>query len=237
MVSVVIPAFNEEKTIAKVLDSLEKQSLNEKFEVILVDNNSNDKTVRVARNFGRKFNLRIISELRRGRGTARATGFAKAGGEIIFSTDADTILPERWLETGLKYFENPQVVGVTGPWEIKDLGGHKEFFLNHFQEVCSVYPAILILGCPWLTGFNFAVRKKAYLKSGGFNPDLNAHEDIDLTLRLRKLGKIIYAWDLKPITSGRRFKKGLRRGFWTYQKEWLKKNILGDKQVFLEDAR
>src|SRR3989338_1899751 len=91
-VSVVIPAFNEEKYIENTLFSLLKseQKTHLDYEVILVDNNSFDRTAEIAQKFTGRMNLRIIKETRQGRGIARARGFEEAKGAIILSADADT---------------------------------------------------------------------------------------------------------------------------------------------------
>ena len=235
-VSVVIPAYNEEKNIGKSLKSLSQQETDKGFEVVVVDNNSTDGTAKVASGFTGKLNMRVIKELKKGRGAARARGYKEAKGDIIFSTDADTIVAKDWLENGLKYFNDRKVVGITGPWRVNDVAGFAKFFLNHFQEILSVYPAMLIFGHPWLTGFNLAVRRPAYEKCGGFDADLNAYEDIDLTMRLRKFGKIKYAWKMKVVTSGRRYKKGILHGLWDYQKLTIQ-HFFSKKMVYLEDDR
>ena len=74
MVSIVIPAYNEEKLIGKCLSSLVKQDIGEKIEVILVNNSSTDGTVLKARNYLTKLPLKIITEKKKGRGIARERG-------------------------------------------------------------------------------------------------------------------------------------------------------------------
>lgn len=86
-VSVVIPAYNEERYLAACLTSLQKQTL-KNFETIVVDNNSTDKTAEIARRFGAK----VVKELKQGIIPARERGFREAKAEIIARTDADTIV-------------------------------------------------------------------------------------------------------------------------------------------------
>lgn len=75
----------------------------------------------------------------------------------------------------------------------------------------------LLYGHCWLSGFSFAIRKSAYQNSGGFDPDLNAQEDIDLSFRVSKLGKIKLVTDTPVLFSGRRFKdQGLVGGIGDY---------------------
>lgn len=238
-VSVVIPAYNEEESIAKTLRSLEKQDYDGKWEVIVVDNNSTDKTSAEAKKFSKKLNLRVILEKKKGRGNARATGAKEAKGNFIFYTDADARVPKNWISGMLKYFDNPKVVAVTGPWEIKDLGNSVwvEFLNSYIVQEVAVLPYTLVTGMHWLTGFHMAIRKEAYEKSGGFDPELNAHEDIDISERLRKIGKIAYAKDIVVEQSGRRFKNGILRGLWDYELEGIKYFLLGKKDILLADRR
>ena len=66
-VTIVIPAFNEEKYLASCLDSLVNQKTNLKYEVIVVDNNSTDRTAKIASSFKNRMNIRVIFEKKQGR--------------------------------------------------------------------------------------------------------------------------------------------------------------------------
>ena len=227
MVSVVIPAYNEEKSIGSCLKAFTRQLAITPFEIVLVDNNSTDNTVEIASKFLTKLDLKIVSAKKQGRGAARVAGFKVAKGEIILSTDADTIIPRDWIANYLKHFENPKIVAVTGPWKIKSKSKVRNFTAYHFQR--------LSLAC--LTGLNFGIRKAVYKKSGGFDVTLNAQEDIELTPRVRKLGKIMYAKDVAVLTSARRYRKGLLKGLWDYQKASIYTFLLKDKTKTLPDVR
>jgi glycosyltransferase involved in cell wall biosynthesis len=236
-VSVVIPAYNEEKFIAKTLDSLVAQKIKSTFEVIVVDNNSTDDTSKIVKKYSKKLNLHLVHEPKKGRGTARSKGASLAKGEVILCADADTIYPKNWIETALKYFENPKVVAITGPWKAQGVSKKMDVFLDVGQEITSVVPSQFFLGHPWLTGFNMAVRSDAYHKCGGFNSKINSQEDLDLTFRIRKLGKIVYARDMVVTTSNRRFKDGLVKGFWGYEKSAIDYFVLGKDNPHLDDKR
>lgn len=236
MISVVVPAYNEEDSIGSCLNSLVKQKTKEKFEVIVVDNNSTDKTVKIAKTFAKKLDLKIIKESRQGRGAARATGFSKAEGEIVLSLDSDTFAPFDWIEKMTSGFKERGVVAVTGPWKALDLPFLSRVFVNNFQEIFNL-PFRILFGAYWLTGLNFGIRKKIYERAGGFNRNLNAHEDIDLSLRIRRFGKIKYSKAICVLTSGRRYKDGIVSGLWSYQKPGLKLFLLGERSIKLEDRR
>ncbi len=227
MFSVVIPAFNEEKTISKCLDSLVSQKTKIPFEVIVVDNNSSDRTKEVARRYraklnppNRRINLKVITERKKGRGAARAAGFKKTKGEIIFSTDADTQVPENWLEKLSAYFENKNLVAVTGPVRIKNCGWFFDFFYNVFEPILS-FLYRLIFGCFLFVGSNSAIRKNSYLKTNGFDLELTNMEDVDLGFQLKKIGKVEFAKNVSVITSERRFKNKPLKGVFFYFKEFF----------------
>src|SRR4029077_2365310 len=91
-VSVVVPAYNEEKNLPLALASLLNQELKD-FELIVVDNGSTDETPVIAKKLG----ARVIGENRRGVAHARQAGFLSSKGGIIATTDADTVVPPDWL--------------------------------------------------------------------------------------------------------------------------------------------
>lgn len=215
MISVIIPAYNEEKLIADCLNGLVLQQTDKKFEVILVDNNSTDKTRLIAEKYKDKMDLKIITETKKGRGAARAAGFKKAKGNIFFSTDADTIVPPNWIDKFCEALEKSSAVALTGTLKVEDVTGFKKTLINNLSEpYMTSYRAIF--KHYWLSGFSFAIYKAIYEKSGGFNPELTSQEDTDLAFRVSKLGKIKLIKDTPVIFSARRFKNGLVSGFLPY---------------------
>lgn len=236
MFSVVIPAYNEEKTISKCLAALVAQKTSQKFEVIVVDNNSTDKTKKVAQNYKNKLDLHVILEKKKGRGAARYRGFKTAKGEIILSTDADTTVPPNWIEKITQPFADKSIVAVTSPFRINDCSLVINTFFNLFQPSLMFFYR-LVSGHFWLSGFNFAIRKSAYEKSGGFNPALDVQEDIDLSFKVAKLGKIIFLNNLPVVCSGRRFKNKPFQESMIYIKTFIDYFLFKKKDVFLSDIR
>ncbi len=235
-VSIVIPAYNEEKYIGRTLFSLLKseQKTDISYEVILVDNNSTDKTVEVAKKFQSGVDLRLIHERRQGRGVARARGFKEARGEIILSADADTIFYSGWIETLTKELKGG-TVGVTTSCKINDASPLTNWTLNFFQPKLMVIYR-MFTGHFWLSGFSSGILKSVYEKSGGFDTSLQAQEDLDLSFRVAKLGKIKFI--NKPVTfSGRRFQQGIWFGFFEYVKTFIEAFILKKKSVYLDNVR
>lgn len=236
MISVIIPAYNEEKSISSCLESLANQKTHRKFEVVLVDNNSTDNTVRIAKSFTDRLNLRIVPEEKRGRGAARSTGFKNAQGDVLFSTDADTVLPENWVETFFTKLTKSNSVAVTSNNRINDCKKTTNTVYNALQPIFMRGYRVL-LGHYWLSGFSFAMYKDVYEKSGGFKNDLIAQEDIDLSFRVRRLGNIQYVSELPVTLSGRRYKNGLMKGFLQHQSTFVETFLLRRKNVVLPDIR
>lgn len=215
MVSIVIPAFNEEKILKTLLDSLVAQKTTVQFEVILVDNNSTDSTRAIADLYVAKLPLRIITEKKKGRSPARRAGFEAANGEIILSTDADTKLPENWIEAMSAYFNNHSIEAISGICRVDDLGMIRNAVFNSIQPI-SMKIYRLIFGHYWLSGFNFGIRKKIYAQSGGFNPEINAQEDVELSFRVSKFCAITFISHPVVLFSGRRFQHGMIKGLLDY---------------------
>ncbi|MSR87118.1 glycosyltransferase [Candidatus Peribacteria bacterium] len=236
-VTVVIPAFNEEEHIAACLEAFTRQQTSIPFDIILVDNCSNDRTSEVAQTFASRLPLKIIHEGKKGRGAARARGFAEATGSIILSTDADTIVPPNWVTAFAGALMLRQdVVAVTGRPMLTEFSWWKNAVFNTIVPLCIVINGFFFRNVG-LSGFSFAVRKSAYDQAGGFDAEADAYEDLDLANRVRKIGKIVYLAHPAVIFSGRRFKHGLIRGLFEYWHTFFHKFILRKRRVILSDVK
>lgn len=203
--SIVIPAYNEERFIGFCLQSLLDQDFpKERYEIIVVDNGSTDKTVQIAKSFG----VRVLFEPKKGTVFARQKGSKIARGEIIVSFDADSEAPPDWLskiEHNFRHF--PRSIAVAGfYWEPGVPLFSKiyiEFFLRGLNFLSSK-----IFGHPLLvSATNFAFKKGAFLSCGGYPLDGGRPADQHLFLkRLKKLGRIIFDPTLMVATSSRRIK-------------------------------
>ncbi|MBI2118358.1 MAG: glycosyltransferase [Elusimicrobia bacterium] len=123
-VSIVIPAKNEAATIGTLLEALQQVTKNIKqheFEIIVVDDHSNDKTVEIAKNYGIKI---ITNQRRSGKGNALRTGFEISKGEIILMLDADGSHKANEIPSFLKPFEDSEVGLVVGS---RATGGSEEY--------------------------------------------------------------------------------------------------------------
>jgi len=216
-VSVVIPALNEQAEIGRCLESLGRQTYQD-FEVIVVDNGSTDDTALIAESFG----VRVVTESRRGIAPARQAGFEAAQGAIIASTDADTVVPHDWVERIEEAFrEHPEAVAVFGPFRYRSDSAPRPF-VNRIIPYCSSGLAVgqrvtFRLGFPHFPGSNFAVRRDAFFEVGGFRSPTSGRlysywEDVQLGLKLNRIGEVCYLPDLVVTASARKlrsFKKNV----------------------------
>ncbi|NTU73311.1 glycosyltransferase [Candidatus Roizmanbacteria bacterium] len=199
-ISVVIPVYNEEKYITPCLESLMKQREHIE-EIIVVDNNSTDKSMEIAS----KFPVTIVKEPIQGIITARNKGFDEAKGSIIVRTDADTRAPVDWTAKIKRHFKDLSVDAVTGPFKFYDFPLSSTLYSNIYTSVLR-----MILGHYILTGFNMAIRKTLWdrIKNTVCMDNSAVHEDIDLALHIvREKGTIVYDPNLMVEISSRRLKR------------------------------
>lgn len=236
MISVVIPAYNEEKALGRCLGSLVQQHTSFPYEIIVVDNNSTDTTRHVAQSFRKKLRIRLVHERKKGRGAARCAGFGKAKGEIILSTDADAVVPPNWVEILATTFLTKSCVAVTGTSKVED----SSLFVNHAYNVIQPMSMIvyrLFFGHYWLSGFNFGIRRDIYMQSGGFDANLNVIEDIDLSFRVAQHGRILFLPTLPVVVSGRRYSGGFLCGALPYVSTFYRYYVRKKKDIILSDVR
>jgi glycosyltransferase involved in cell wall biosynthesis len=201
--SVVIPCYNEADFIADTLRSLEAQDTTEKYEVIVVDNNCTDETIKIAKKYG----ARIVSERQPGICAARQAGTEAARGEIIISTDADTIFSPSWLtDIDNEFKSDRQLVAVGGPVRYFD-GPWWGKVYTHFLFGGS-YAYSLITGHPfYVTATNFAFKKTAWT---GYNIMITqGGDELYLLHRLREQGRVRFNNSNSTYTSARRLSRGL----------------------------
>jgi len=182
-VSLVIPAYNEERYLKAALDSIAKQTVMPD-EVIVVDNNSTDGTVALAKSF--PF-VRVIDEKRQGVGYASHEGFLAAKNDLIARIDADSILEPNWIETAKQYFElHDDVAAITGKCYFYDFPFRRGFSAYHafFQH----YLQRTIAGTTVLWASNMVIRKPVWDKVVANQPIPSIHEDADMSLKLKHAG-------------------------------------------------
>lgn len=204
-VTVVIPALNEADRIGACLQALTRQDYKGKLEIIVVDNGSADRTVDIASSYG----VKVLSEKTPGVVMARVKGFSKVRGDVILSTDADTIVPEDWVSTYAARFEDPKTDAVIGQFTYYDAKAIKERIGAALTPLG--FKADEIFGGHF-SGCNFGIRKSVYEDCGGFDTGLHYGEDFGLTGRVRNSGyRTTIAREIVVATSARQFSRHFRK--------------------------
>ena len=225
--SIVIPAYNEEKYIATCLESI-VQNGNDVAEIIVVDNNSTDRTAAVA---GRFPKVRVVREPIKGTSSARQRGFVESTGELVAFVDADSRMPQGWVQNVRATFgKDSKLVCLSGPYVYDELSP----LTNFLFKILWIWPSVPVY---WLTGYmiwggNFALRRDALAAIGGFNTGIVFYGDeADLGRRLSKVGKVRFSTSLIMYSSPRRFRKEgivavpLRYGLNMFSQIFLRKTI------------
>ncbi len=200
-VSVVIPALNEEQYIERTLQSIAAQKFKGSFEIIVSDGNSDDRTVEIAR----KYTSNIIIEPTRTIAAGRQTGTRIALGKIVAYTDADTQVPQDWLENLAGPFRDSKVVAVTGKPVPLERDMLTELFTNLVMDPLA--KLLCFFQLPYVYGGNMALRREVFEKIGGFNTSLVTAEDMDIINRAKKHGRIFYNPKAVVYFSMRRIRK------------------------------
>jgi glycosyltransferase involved in cell wall biosynthesis len=203
-VSVVIPAYNEEKYLEECLQSILDQT-DKPDEIIVVDNNCTDKTVEIAK----KYNARVVTEAIQGMIPARNKGYDCAKYEIIARTDSDTHVPKNWIELIKENFaKDKDLLGLSGPASFYNFPISDK--LQHSQWENKAIFAIIKsrIGHDTLYGPNIAIRKSAWekVRNEVCLDDKAVHEDTDLAIHLGRIGKIRIDPKLIVRTSFRRYR-------------------------------
>lgn len=211
--SIVIPAFNEEKRLPRLLGSVAATIANTtaKIELIVVDNASTDDTRGVAESYG----ATVITENNKGVSYARQAGLTHAQGKILFGTDADSTVPPTWLEA-LRHYNDAQTIGVRGRYEYDRV---HPLYTVYSLATATLHQAIALLRQKGMTdtvteaamtGCNFSYRTEA-ARSIGYEPGTDYGEDALLGKRLGEKGHVHTDFSIKNtvITDGRRYQTAL----------------------------
>ena len=209
LVSVIIPALNEEKRIGKCLESLRNLNFNkDNIEILVVDNGSQDKTIEIAGSFGAKVYVikhGPISKLRN-------YGASMAKGKFYAFVDADCVVSKDWIKNALLELDNKDV-GATGSNYLSAEKGNWveeawEFNKMTVDDRCEV---------DWIQSGNLIIKKYVFDAVAGFDENLVVSEDSDICYRIRDLNyKIISNTDIKNYHLGfsRDIKSFFRKELW-----------------------
>jgi glycosyltransferase involved in cell wall biosynthesis len=220
-ISVIIPTYNEEKYIEHTLKAIKSQDYSGKYEIVVSDGTSKDGTVKIAR----KYADEVVEVKKRGISVGRNAGAKVASGDILLFVDADTVLLFNCLTEFAKTFKVKSVVGATCP--IAPTSSRAVDFMLYWMANQFVKSSIKT-GVPQLFGICCAYRQSAFESVGGFDEKLHTHEDIDLSQRMAKLGKIVFVESTLALTSPRRFEAwGRTKGAGKYVAYYLNYLLTG----------
>ncbi|BAI60282.1 putative glycosyltransferase [Methanocella paludicola SANAE] len=196
--SIIVPAFNEEKRIRACLESIKAQHTAHSYELIVSDSGSTDGTVSIAREYTDK----VVVCKEKGTARARNEGAKLAGGDILVFIDSDTIVSPDYIDTVARAFKDPRLLAASCAFKFtrrspKLLGA--EYVTNAYYVLRSAFHAAT------LPGFNVCIRREAFEKLGGFR--LCHLEDLDMSIKLRKMGRTKYLPRRVVVTSSRRLEQ------------------------------
>jgi peptidoglycan-N-acetylglucosamine deacetylase len=233
-VSVIVPAYNEEKVIAQTIDSL-LASTYPRLEIIVVDDGSSDRTgAVVAERFNNEPRVRLFNIPNCGKADALNYGLRYAKGEVVVGLDADTFFERETIGMLARRFADPTVGAVAGNVKV----GNRNNLITRLQALEYITSqnldrrAFAGLNCITIVpGAVGACRRSLLSQCGGWLSDTLA-EDQELTINIRRLGyRITYeenaiAWTEAPETVRDLVKQRFRWSFGTLQCMWKHRDAL-----------
>lgn len=183
--SIIIPSLNEEKYLPKLLEDLSNQTLQD-FEVIVVDGNSEDKTIQLIEKYKDIFSaFKIIISKIRNVSVQRNLGGKNAIGKYLVFNDADNRLPVYFLE-GLRYQLRVNPVDLFTCWCETDYKNSKD---KTIATACNLLlEANKLTNTPSAFGAMIGCKTDIFSKTPMFNPEVGFAEDTDFVRKSAELG-------------------------------------------------
>jgi len=190
-ISVVVPAYNAERTMSFCLEALLCQDIpREEYEVIVVDDGSIDATAAVVS----RFPVRLLAQANQGPAAARNRGAAAAAGELLLFTDADCVPEPGWIAAMIVPFADRQVVAVKGSYRTRQREIVARFAQLEFEERFTMLAERASIDM--VDTYAAAYRREVFLDLRGFDtsfPEAN-NEDTELSYRMASQGmKMVFA--------------------------------------------
>lgn len=236
-ISIIICTYNRCESLKDTLNSLLAQELDGEFsyEVIVVDNNSKDKTKEIVEGYISKFNgkLKYLFEPKQGKSYALNKGINEAGGEIIAFTDDDCVVDRAWVKEIAKTFKknNAGVAGgIINPIWLSEkprwLGDrlYGRLAIQNYGDT----PFIVSSKSNLPFGANFSFKKDLFYRYGLFDEKMKLAMDTEICLRLLKNGVKIF-YNPQIAVSHKIDPSRLKKSYfyrWSYQRGSLYKHII-----------
>jgi cellulose synthase/poly-beta-1,6-N-acetylglucosamine synthase-like glycosyltransferase/peptidoglycan/xylan/chitin deacetylase (PgdA/CDA1 family)/spore germination protein YaaH len=237
-VSIIVPAYNEEVTAIKTIQSLLKIDYPH-FEIIFIDDGSKDKTYELVNEaYGQHPLVKVLTKPNGGKASALNFGITHAQYDFAVCIDADTQLEPDAVYHLMTYFTDEEIGAVAGTVKV----GNENNMITRWQSIEYITAQNmdrrafdLINSITVVPGAIGAFRRAAIFKAGGFTSDTLA-EDCDLTMRILKQGFIIkncaeaVAYTEAPETLGALLKQRFRWSFGVIQSFWKNRDALFNKK-------
>ncbi|MCH7321355.1 glycosyltransferase family 2 protein [Solibacillus sp. MA9] len=233
-VSVIVPVYNEEVIIRRTIKALLKSDY-PLTEILVIDDGSKDRTAYIIKKyFFHTPKVKLVQKENGGKASALNLGFQKALGDIIITSDADTIFTPTAISELVKNFSDSRVAAVTGNCKIGNM--HNQLLIwQHIEFVTTQNldkRAFEELDCiTVVSGSNSAWRKSVIEQLGYFHHDTLA-EDTELTIRILNAGhKIMYddraiSYEESPETIKEFVKQRYRWSYGILQAAWKHKKSI-----------
>jgi glycosyltransferase involved in cell wall biosynthesis len=218
-ISVIVPAYNAERTIGQCLRSLERQTVpRERYEVIVVDDGSNDGTAAEVAAFP---GVQLVTQPNAGPAAARNLGVQHARGDLVLFTDADCVPAEAWIERITAPFDDPEIVGTKGTYLTRQRALVARFVQIEYEDKYDRMAKEEYID--FVDTYSAAYRRKVFMSNGGFDvafPTAST-EDQELSFRMARQGyKMVFVPQARVVhlrhaeTAGAYWAKKLRIGYW-----------------------
>lgn len=191
-VSIMVPAYNEEKTIKKTIKSLLNLDYpKDKLEILVIDDGSTDNTYKIAKQFEGK-NLKVYTKKNEGKGATLNFGLKRCSGELVGGLDADSFVTRNALKHIIGYFDDKDVMAVTPslkiyrPKKILQKIQMIEYLIGIFLRKVFAF-----LGSIHVTPGPFSIYRKVFFDEHGGYDENNITEDIEIAFRIQSKKYII----------------------------------------------
>jgi len=194
-ISLIVPTFNRLPILKKCLVALEGQTFAARdFEVIVIDDGSNDGTEAMMRQYRPPFRLQYLRQTNAGTGTARRNGVAHASGEYLLLMNDDTICDPDLIEQHMRAQRElaSERWAVLGNFEYP-AEAHRRAFTHFLRTGSFMFPQIdMEAGFPYpyshFITCNLSIRREAVVEAGSFDATYKLSEDTELGIRLFEMG-------------------------------------------------
>lgn len=227
-VSVVVACRNEQERLPHLLRSISEQDYPEGlFEVIIVDDNSTDKTHEIASGLKEGANIHTIYNKGKGKKHALRTGITVASGKLILTTDADCRMGKNWIRTIAAFYEKHGPDMIICPVQVESVPG----FFGRFQELEFLSLQGITAGSAFqkqgtmCNGANLAFTKEAYLKNAvNLHFEIATGDDVFFLHSLKKQIRSKILWLESPHARVTTVSSPTAGSYFRQRRRWISKS-------------